>query len=466
MRSKVSFDLTELTENALECYFHTCEPISYIQDTIHIGTKMRNRLLKPSIVLPMGNALVSVAHLKMLLTNVSKEVHGLVFSDICPDDRMNYASLEKTMSPRVLQALEKHIFGSNGTVKYLQICDQVTSSFLDNGLKLTERIYRIWNALYFLRAWRKWLIQSGLDTHVNFITTSAYICIEINAHGLLYIVHKLRNNNQSEFFLPELFSSQPCEHVFRQMRSMGTPQYTKITFTLFELFHLISRVDLMSEISISRLSKENVIFPRDKLSSLTSSPGIKFPSNQEILDVIKKAQLDALESAAAFGMQLTPNDIIKSESTRKHIDFKENEEVQNDILDDIDTDDNDLETIYSTKATTFSKSVEVADEDGSIKIMSKSELVWILLESNPKLSSDRLKRVQSTQRTDQIKRKRANPTLDPKNKDLFLFKSNEIEIGNTFYLAFYTSNINQFTYFNSIIRQLVFFQKKEFKSIV
>lgn len=36
----------------------------YVQDTIHIGTKLRNRLLKQSVILPMGNYQVSVSHLK------------------------------------------------------------------------------------------------------------------------------------------------------------------------------------------------------------------------------------------------------------------------------------------------------------------------------------------------------------------------------------------------------------------
>lgn len=98
-------------------------------------------------------------------------------------------------------------------------------------------------------------------------------------------------------------------------------------------------------------------------------------------------------------MRLSPNDIVKSESTLKRIHFKEIEGFQ----DDIDTDENEFETIYNTKACTFSKNVEVADEDGSINTMSKSELVWILLESNSKLSTNRLKRAQDTQKAEQIK---------------------------------------------------------------
>lgn len=32
----------------------------YVQDTVHIGTKFRTRILKPNAILPMGNYFVSI----------------------------------------------------------------------------------------------------------------------------------------------------------------------------------------------------------------------------------------------------------------------------------------------------------------------------------------------------------------------------------------------------------------------
>ena len=34
----------------------------YVQDTVHIGTKLRTRLLKPNVTLPIGNFLISASH--------------------------------------------------------------------------------------------------------------------------------------------------------------------------------------------------------------------------------------------------------------------------------------------------------------------------------------------------------------------------------------------------------------------
>lgn len=86
---------------------------SVVQDSIHIATKSRNRMLRPSVAMPMGQKQVSVSHLKILIASISKDVHGLVKSDILPEDRQNYRSFEKITEPRVLEALERHRFRSD-----------------------------------------------------------------------------------------------------------------------------------------------------------------------------------------------------------------------------------------------------------------------------------------------------------------------------------------------------------------
>lgn len=78
-----------------------------VQDTIHEGTKARNRLLNPSIVLNIGNRIASIVHIEILLKKVSKSIHGLTYSDILPEDRQNYYSLQKLMENRVIDALKK-----------------------------------------------------------------------------------------------------------------------------------------------------------------------------------------------------------------------------------------------------------------------------------------------------------------------------------------------------------------------
>lgn len=99
--SLLPVDITEIEKEFLSLLFHC------LQDTVHIGTKLRNRLLVISILLPLEFWIITISHLKWLINNISKEIHGLVYSDICPDDRMNFGSLQKMMHQRVLDALRR-----------------------------------------------------------------------------------------------------------------------------------------------------------------------------------------------------------------------------------------------------------------------------------------------------------------------------------------------------------------------
>lgn len=403
-----------------------------VQDTVHAGTKMRNRLLNTSIVLYMGNEIVSNIHIKMLLDQSPKAVHGLVHSDISPDDRQNYGSVEKIMETRVLDALEKCVVGSKGTIMYLKTCKQITSSYLDKNLDPIERIYRLWHALYFLRCWRRW-IRSPENDHTitnNFITTNLYTCVEINAHALVYLVLKLRDGQRSDMFLPELCGSQPCEHIFRYMRSMGTANYTKINFTLSELLHLVARVELMNKVVYSH---DEIEFPRVRAKSKTAS-NVNLPDDQDILMAMEKARKAAIENAAEFDMNFKEDDItafdasILSEVVKKH-QFESSDLIPS-TSGNIPEENDILDQEASGERPEITKFVEVIDSDGTVRNVRKSTFVWMLSESKGKLSSDRLKRVQGSSSDSEPKRKKPKSNYNVPYEGQILFKFNDLEIGN------------------------------------
>lgn len=114
----------------------------YLQDTVHILTKLRTRILKPGIVLPLGNFNVTVDHLKQLITQVTKDKHMLTPSDLKPDDKMNFLAAQKMCSNLVTVNLEA-IPHTEGTRAYLKLMNFVLSASLDNSLDLSVRLYRI-----------------------------------------------------------------------------------------------------------------------------------------------------------------------------------------------------------------------------------------------------------------------------------------------------------------------------------
>lgn len=402
------------------------QSISFIQDIVHLATKLRNRLLKYSILLPMGSKLVSVSHLKMLINNVKKEIHGLVKSDICPDDRQNFDSFVKVSSDRILDALKMYVVDSEGTVTYLKISRDITEAFTKLDLSPLERVYKIWHALYFFRAWKKWILYqkcsvSQLRAYENFISENAFTCLELNAYGLLHLITKFRTSEQSHLFLVALFNSQHCERTFRSFRSMTTANWTKINFKLLELLHMASRIELQNEIAYFRL-KNLVKLPRIH-NQLEKHVMFDLPSDEQLQNVLEQALDGAIKTAAELNMIVTHEDIrfcqlkksIKSIKGFGANVQKKMPEQAHSSLDPSNTNLVDkIDCTYFRKYSDVgeidgnSRFLEVVDEDGSSTVIKKTAMLWRASKSKQNLSNDRLKRVQGIKNTTNTSTKRKN----------------------------------------------------------
>lgn len=422
----------------------SAQQTTFIQDPTHIGTKLRNRLLKPSILLPMGLKQVSISHLKILINKVSKDCHGLVSSDIIPTDKQNFLSFQKITGRRVIDALNENVIDSEATIMYLKIGKYITSSMMDSDLKPLERIRRAWYSVYFIRAWKKWILNTQTENSSqysikeNFITQNAFECIEINAYGLLHLIIKLREANKPHQFIPTLFNSQTCESAFRQFRSMTSTNWTKINFSLLELLHLVGRFELQTEIAHFKLP--DVIFPR--IQTQKSNYTIyELPNNEEMQTVLKQCQENALLDASSLGMHVKEDDINKCD-VRKGVLF----DRRNQHLDNSDDETEEINEKILIKTTNFrdysqsntsfdssSRFIEMHEEDGTVKTILKSSLVWCLSDSKKKLSSDRLKRVQESSIANSNKRKSSienSNTLKRMKNQNDLFSSQELMIGD------------------------------------
>lgn len=424
-------------------WFATDQNICFMQDIVHIGTKLRNRLLKPSIVLLIGNKIASISHLKILLDSKSKDTHGLVCSDICPDDRQNYNSLRKIMAPHVREALSEYVTDSEGTIEYIRICNEITSSLYESDLPPRVRIFRLWRSTFFLRAWRRYIQcahAKSRDFNIsdNFITQNAYACIEMNARNLLISIKKLRNEKLEELFIPTLFNSQPCEETFRQMRSMGTINYTKINFTLLELMHLVGRVELMNDIVHLKLADVDVKFPRRNTNGSTPNQ-FNLPSDKEIEDVLLEALNTAIADAKKFGMNITSKSI--KDCQLKDIEFRlrSSDEYDSNLGIDLGIgatnepiECNSLKDYSSKKRRINEESsyIEVLSNTTS-KVIAKSSYIWLLSDSRGKMSSDRLKRVQEcSEKITKGSSRRRLEFFDVSAKSKIVFKLSEIKIGD------------------------------------
>ena len=51
--------------------------IAYVQDPVHVAVKLKTRMTKPSIVLPIGKYLAGIHHLQLATASFSKDQHGV-----------------------------------------------------------------------------------------------------------------------------------------------------------------------------------------------------------------------------------------------------------------------------------------------------------------------------------------------------------------------------------------------------
>lgn len=230
---------------------HSCP--FYMQDPIHIATKLRNLLLRTILDrkrLPFGTFSIRVQHLFDLLRKVPKDKHLLTPSTLNPTDRQNFKSVKLMCDPRVSKCLRDKVPGSDATILFLQMIRDVIDSYMDRDLSPIQRIRKIWFSLFLIRIWRQFIVSSkNYKLRDHFLTSNCYSCVELNAHALVLSILHLRNINKAEWFLPFLFESQPCESIFRQFRSLSSVNSTVVNCTTKEAISRISKIHFQNKIT-------------------------------------------------------------------------------------------------------------------------------------------------------------------------------------------------------------------------
>lgn len=121
-------------------------PLSCIQDIVHLGVKLKARLLKPSIVLPLGSFIASRAHLQVLTGLHGKDEHGLRLRDIDHRDEQNFDAVDHIISASYLL---ENMPEAAGTKHYIELMSSSIYSFLDKSKSPEERIEEMWYAVFF-----------------------------------------------------------------------------------------------------------------------------------------------------------------------------------------------------------------------------------------------------------------------------------------------------------------------------
>ena len=124
------------------------------QDIVHIAVKLKSRLLKPSVVLPMGQYTATSKHLFRLQTTFAKDLHKRQ-RHISYKDRENFnAVLHIVKASHLLDKLKD----ANATKCYIELIGCIVDSYLDK-----------FGMLFFvLRYWQQWILLHPSYTFKKF----------------------------------------------------------------------------------------------------------------------------------------------------------------------------------------------------------------------------------------------------------------------------------------------------------
>lgn len=147
--------------------------------------------------------------------------HKLTEKELTSHDRMNKELAHKIEDEKVEQFLKS--YSENNTMPLRLYLKMMRSAYrsLAADLDIKDRLKLISYSVAFLRIWKK---VGG-----QFVSINAYHCVEINFHSLINYYRQCRDNEYLDFFMPQLITSQPCEHEFRRMRSLTSNESTIIS---------------------------------------------------------------------------------------------------------------------------------------------------------------------------------------------------------------------------------------------
>ena len=253
--------------------------------------KLKSRLIRPSIVLPLGRYLAGVHHLRLLQRTFNKDQHGLRERDINHQDKQNFDAVLHITSKSVITLLSQ-IPDAMGTSAFLEVIACVQSG---------ESV--VCSLLHALLASVHYTLGN------NFITLNAYMCVELNAHSLISFLMTIRDSlpPDSQCFVPWMLGSQSCEKIFRAARSLSSTFSTVINFGMLGLLRRLHRLHV--QFCLQAQSEETGIrYP--SIEAHKNKDGQHNPNiccvcpvtNKEIMEAVKRAREKAKKTIEALGM--------------------------------------------------------------------------------------------------------------------------------------------------------------------
>lgn len=240
-----------------------------------------------------------------------------------------------------------------------------------------------------------------------------------------------------------MYSSQPCESFYRQLRSLTTISSTVVNCDTKGILDRISRIHLLNEISNGNDS--GFIYPK-ALNSFKFSPppnSDSFPSDSEIINTIKQCKKDALVLAMKSGLikktlkskdslcvcPVVPYEykIPKAEKKKKNV-YSETHDENSDVfqllyMKTITASLKNFANKFEAKDIPETSSYVEIEGKKSRLVFKKTSICWLLGKNSYKCSSDRMIRVRMNSKKKKNAKQTNNKRFKILRKSKFIKKS-------------------------------------------
>ncbi|CAF1656724.1 unnamed protein product [Rotaria magnacalcarata] len=247
----------------------------------------------------------------------------------------------------------QEINDSHATVVYLSIIRCIIIAFIDPSTPTATRIYYAWLAVFVCRLWRTWLNLvpkqdfndriSQMANHSDiakdkfkqkttkkcfFITSTAFLCIELNAHNLTYLTLLVAEDQLPlETLKVSLFNSQTCENFFRLSRSMSGTFSTSVNFSVQQFLNRQEKISFLNSIktqSNSSYPSSKFVFPSHHKTQQNHKYSTIQPekiTKQQVQVQVDRAFKDAVTLLLPLGIEdvLKEAHIVTMNQVNQHI---------------------------------------------------------------------------------------------------------------------------------------------------
>ena len=149
-------------------YIHNMSTLACVQDVVHVAVKLKCRLIKPSVLLPMGDYVAGSHHIRIVQFTYGKDQHGLCERDVDYKDKQNYDAVLHII--RASQHLDS-IPDAAGTKCYIELMQCLVESYLNKSIDPLVRIEKIWYVVFLT-------LLAAVDSCMSPIHSAKQFCHE------------------------------------------------------------------------------------------------------------------------------------------------------------------------------------------------------------------------------------------------------------------------------------------------